>query len=387
MGSRRRRRPGRSKRRRKPQERVYPTPRERERIIQRRDDLLKELIELFVTRPPAEHVDGIDRLIQEYGAAEVQIVLDSFQKSTQRPLVSEEAGLYRDYRLAFARFGGERRFLSRQEYEDLSYQYGSLTIKREFKSLLRRGPSRRERELRDLLLIDERNWEDITPPAPPPRPPDFAAPPAGSYPPRLQNLLKLGWQADEKATRARLGRAANWRPFIPDLTALVLDEGLLSGWPAEPPSWAPLHALRLLGRLRAHQSAGRLLALMDREDDWLSDLLPSVWAEMGPQAAEPLWAYVRDRQHDPEQRGNVMIGLQRLAEKRRSYRREVVAGLSQLLDDAPGEDGTANAYIAHVLGNLRAVEALPALRRAYDEDRINLGIVSWDDVMIEMEEE
>lgn len=382
-----RKRPDRRKRKRKPQERVYPTPVERQRIIQRRDDLLKELIELFVTRTPAEHMGEIERLAHEYSVAEVQIVLDSFQKSTQRSFLNDEATLYRDYRLTFARFGGERRFLSKQEYEDLSYQHSLLVGEREFKSLFRRRPGKRERELRNLLLIDERMWEDITPPAPPPRPSDFTAPPAGSYPPRPRKLLKLGWKADEKALRARVGRAANWKPFIPDLERMVLDGGLLSGWPAEPPSWAPLHALRLLGHLRAHQSAGRLLALMDWENDWLSDLLPSVWAKMGPRAAEPLWAYIRDRRHNPEQRGNVMIGLQRLAEKHRPYRREVVNGLSQLLDEAPDEDGTANAYTAHVLSELRDVEALPALRRAYDEDRINLEIMTWDDVMVRMEEE
>jgi len=349
--------------------------------------LLKELIELFVTRPPAEHMDGINRLIRAYGAAEVTIVLDSFQKSTQRSFVCEEAGLYREYRLAFARFGGERRFLGRQEYEDLIYQHGLLAVEREWKSLLRRGPSKRERELRDLLVIDERSWDDITPPASPPRPPDFAASPAGSYPPPSKRLLQLGWKVDEKALAARAGRAANWKAFISDLERMVLDEGLLSGWPAEPLSWAPLHALRLLGHLGAHQSAGRLPALMDREDDWLSDLLPSVWAEMGPRAAEPLWAYIRDRQHNPERRGNVMVGLQKLAEKHRPYRREVIEGLRQLLDDAPNEDGTVNAYIVHVLSELGAVEALPALRRAYAEDKINLEIMTWDDVMARMERE
>ncbi len=379
------RRTGRRKRRQKPQERIYPTPAERKRIIRRRDKLLKELIELLVTRPPAEHRDGIGRLVRAYGAAEVTIVLDSFQKSTQRPFVGEEAGLYRDYRLAFARFGGERRFLGKPEYEELVYEHTLLATKREWKSLLRRGPSKRERELRNLLLLDERTWDDITPPAPPPRPPDFAAPPVDSYPPRLKKLLKLSWKADEKAMAARVGRAANWKPFIPDLERMILDKGLLSGWPVEPPSWAPLHALCLLGHLRAHQSAGRLLPLMDQEDDWLSDLLPSIWAEMGPQAAEPLWAYIQDRQHNPEQRGNVMIGLRKLAEKHRPYRREIVEGLSQLLDDAPGGDGTANAYIVHVLSELGAVEALPALRRAYDEHKVNLKIMTWDDVTVRLE--
>ncbi len=82
-----------------------------------------------------------------------------------------------------------------------------------------------------------------------------------------------------------------------------------------------------------------------------------------------------------------MVGLQRLAEEQRSYRREVVEGLSQLLDDAPDDDGTASAYVAHVLSELGAVEALPALRRAYDEDKIDLKMMTWDDVTIGMEGE
>ena len=123
---------------------------------------------------------------------------------------------------------------------------------------------------------------------------------------------------------------------------------------------------------------------MDRENDWLSDLLPSVWAEMGPQAAESLWAYLVDREHNPEQRGNVMIGLQKLAEEHPSYRPEVIQGLVHLLDDAPTEDGTANAYIAHVLGEMRATEALPVLRRAYKARKVDLKTMTWDDVMAKM---
>lgn len=49
--------------------------------------------------------------------------------------------------------------------------------------------------------------------------------------------------------------------------------------------------------------------------------------------------------------------------------------------------GSASAYVAHVLSELGAVETLPALRRAYDEDKIDLKVMTWDDVTIEMERE
>ena len=365
--------------------RPFPTPAERERIIQRRDRLLEELIGVFVGTPPAGHNRAVARLTQTYGLAEVQIVLEAFLKNTQRPLVHEEPGLYREYRLAFARFGGERPFLGKQVHEELVFEHAQLVAKRKWKSLFQRRPSRRQRELRDLLLVDIRFAEDITPPSPPPRPPEFVAPPGGSYPSRLEELLRLGWKADEKVITAKARRAAAWEPFIPDLEHMVLDEGLLYGWPAEPSAWAPLHALRLLGHLRAHRSAGRLLALMDREDDWLSDLLPSVWSDMGPEVAEPLWAYVQDRQHNPEQRGNALVGLQKLAEKHPRYRGEIVERLSRLLDDAPVEDKTANAYIVYVLGELKAVETLPALGRAFDAGKVDLKIMTWGDAMARME--
>jgi hypothetical protein len=165
---------------------------------------------------------------------------------------------------------------------------------------------------------------------------------------------------------------------------MVFDEGLLSGWPAEPISWAPLHVLRLLGLLRAHALAGRLLALMERENDWLSDLLPSVWGKMGPQAAEPLWAYVRDRRHLPQSRGVAMAGLQELAERERSYRRTVVEGLVRLLDESPAEDARANGYIVYILEEMEAVEALPALRSA--EGKVDSKVINLEEAIRELED-
>jgi len=196
--------------------------------------------------------------------------------------------------------------------------------------------------------------------------------------------LTLGWDADdEKAIRAQVGNPATLKPFLPDLERMVLDEGLLSGWPAEPASWAPLHALRLLGALRAHWLAGRLLTLMERENDWLSDLLPSVWSKMGLKAAEPLWAYLRERQHPPEKRGVALAGLQELAERERSYRRTVINGLMQLLDESPAEDAKANGYIVLVLRMMDAVEALPLLRRL--GPKVDAQIIGLDETIWHLE--
>lgn len=364
--------------------RTYPSPAERERIIRRRDGLMKQAIKLLIATPPDRHKIAIERLVRKYGYQDVVRVFELIRDGGERPYFGDEAYLYREYRRTFARFGGERRFLSKPEFEDLTYRHGLMVVKREFKSLFRLGPGKRERELAALLLLHERMWDDLFPPMPPPRPPDFVAPQPDNYPPRLQGLLTLGWEADdEKAIRARIGNPAALKPFLPDLERMVFDEGLLSGWPAEPASWAPLHVLQLFGALCAYPLAGRLLRLMERENDWLSDLLPAVWGRMGPQAAEPLWAYLRERQYPPERRSIAMAGLQEIAMRERSYRRTVIDGLMQLLDESPAEDAQANGYIVFFLKMMDAVEALPLLRRI--GAKVNSQIVDLDETIWHLE--
>lgn len=131
----------------------YPSPAERERIVERRDRLLRELIPILMT--PQHDGRKMEALIRRYGPQEVSLVLERFQQRAMRSeLIGDEAATYRGYRRVFAGFGGSRPFLSWQEYSDLSYEHGLLNAKRTVALLIPRRPSARERELRDLLLID-----------------------------------------------------------------------------------------------------------------------------------------------------------------------------------------------------------------------------------------
>jgi len=356
---------------------TYPSPAERERIIRRRDELVESIASLFFPSSREEQ-QAIARLLQKYGQAEVEKVLEKLAEASRRPFVGEEAFLYREYRQAFARFGGARPFLNRREFEHLHREHTMLFLRRKMRRFFSRQLSVREKELRHLLLIGERTWSELFPPDPPPRPADFSAPPPGTYKGPLTELLRLGWEENKQQIARWSRKASLWRPLIPDLERMVLDEGLLSGWPADPASWAPLHALYMLGFLQAHSSAGPLLALLDRENDWLSDLLPDVWARMGPSAAQPLWAYLEDRSHSPISRGIVVDGLKRMAQKHPESRSEIVRGLERILREAPMEDGEANAYIVYMLGEIQARETIPTIRQAFREGKVDIRIVGPD---------
>ena len=383
--SRKRKRPRRRKRR--AEAKAYPSPAERTRIIERRDKLLWELTEILIM--PQENQRKLNRLIRRYGPQEVQLVLETFQKrASSAELISNEASVYRAYRLAFARFGGDRPFLSAQEYSDLSLEHAKLNIKRTFKAAISGKPSTRERELRDLLLIDA-TWDDITPPAVPPRPSDFDAPPTGAYDYPVRTLLEWGWDLDDERAKNNARNTNKWWPAIEDLARMALDGGLLNGWPGERASWAPYHALNMLGRLRAHQVAGRLLGLLGQENDWLSDRLAVAWGQMGPQAEPPLWEYVdvgrasvKNAERGAEQRAIVMLGLANIAEANPKRWSSIIGKLTDLLRHASADDAEANAYIVYLLERLEATEAADAIVDAFEQGKVDTKIIDLESVSI-----
>jgi len=132
-------------------EKEYPAPAERERIIRRRESLLKKLVTAVVSRPGDKR--SIDRLVRQYGLPEVMLVVDVVQRRTQETeLIGDDIANYRAYRRAFARFGGDRPFLSVRECQELSQEHARLSFPRVGGQLLRRSGTR-ERELYDLMLL------------------------------------------------------------------------------------------------------------------------------------------------------------------------------------------------------------------------------------------
>jgi hypothetical protein len=356
---------------------MFPSPEERARIVSRRLKLAEQLIADSFQHPG--DFFRLERLARKYGPDEMLVVVNIVtERFSNVVFLGDDVAGYRSYRLAFARFGDDRPFLSVREYNERTAEYARLSGQRAFRRL-RSRPSARERELDDLLLSQMEYWQDIAPPAVPPRPASYPAltPDPYGYPARA--LLKWGPDLDEQRI-AENARNAKWRPAIPELVQMVLDRGLLDGWPGEAASWAPYHALSMLGHLHAHREAGHLLALLDQENDWLSDRLPPTWARMGPLAEPPLWDYLAHSQHPPYCRGIVLLGLAAIAEQHLGRRLETVRRLADLLQQAPAGDAEANSYIVHVLDRLQGIEVRAAIIAAFREGKVDLEIICPEDV-------
>ncbi len=359
----------------------YPSPQERERIIERRNELLREVIFALDSGQSVVRDRQMARLARRYAPEDMHVVLSAFEKNPLgRDLIGETPFLYREYRRAFARFGGHRPFLNKEEYERLQFEYAMLFGERLLVS--HAPPSLRERELYDLLLTQANYWQDITPPAVPPRPPDWNTPPVDDYDAAVRQVLEWGW--DLEGHVEAYGDQARWRPAVPVLVRMALDDRLLQGWPGEAASWAPYHALHILGALGIHQVAGSLLALLhvDNDNDWLSDRLSVVWAQMGPQAEPILWDCLHDRTMDAEKRSVVLRGLELMTQLHPDRRLAVVGGLVRLLRSSGKEDAEINSYVVFILDRMQAIEATDAIVDAFEQDKVGTQIVYRDDVSL-----
>jgi tetratricopeptide (TPR) repeat protein len=167
------------------------------------------------------------------------------------------------------------------------------------------------------------------------------------------------------------------------LVEIATDEKLHYADQESPEVWAPLHAVRLLGELEAAEAVEPLLPLFGMDDDWLAEALPEAFGRIGRPALQPLRELLFDRTQDEIwAAGRAATGLRKIAEHHPELRADAVAALVDRLDPKETrvpDDETLNAYVIVELGDLGATEAAPAIRRAFDEDRVDTSVTRPED--------
>jgi hypothetical protein len=357
----------------------YPTAAEREQILQLRRQLSLEIIGLAISR--AERDDPrLRALINKYGEEEVLRAEQSFRNGIDMPsLVADEAKSNRDYRLRYSRFGAGLPFFTAKQQDDLYKKYAQKFTP-ETENEVSTGLNEAE-EVERLLLMDWRSWEDLTPPAIPPRPDDHSAPAPASYPAPVAELLDWGNNLDRHHELAHGQDYSQWKKFIPALTRMALDPGLLKGWPSDPASWAPWHAIHVLGNLQAWESAVALAELADLEDDWLSDHLPHIWADMGREVEPMLWMILDDHSASAKRRGLAAEGLHMMTDDDEVMYNKVVRGFEKILQNDRTFEPALNGYLISFLRSMEALdEASEAIQEAFDQNRVDLDIIAPEDL-------
>ncbi len=358
----------------------YPSPEERAALIDMRIELDVELLLLIAQDISPDSPQG-RKLWETYGEAEVQAALTRLEEFRDMlPYLAEEAHTYRGYRQRYAGFGGSRPFLSAEEYSRRHTEY-MHSVDKNFdpgKGLI---DIKGDPALYDLLLMGWSLWRDLTPPDVPPRPAGFSAPRPGSYSGPAADLLTWGPELSPERLNLAAEDPLRWQKHIPALERMALDPGLLDGWPGEAASWAPWHALHLLGALGAWESAASLLALQGRPNDWLSDRLPKVWADMGLQVEPILSMLLSDPAIFPKRRCLAAAGLQELAEEEPVLNGKLVRDFSQILQTPEPFDSGLNATLIFILDSMDlSPEARPAIEAAFAAGRVDTDFIRLEDM-------
>ena len=170
---------------------------------------------------------------------------------------------------------------------------------------------------------------------------------------------------------------------IPDLLRMVSDEDLWENDNEDDPAgFAPIHAWRALGQLRAEEAIRPLIALLGPYDDWdwFKEELPEVLALIGPTAIAPLAAILANPMRPVGIRTTVGTALGKIGRMHPDARAAAVAPITDaiaasLTSDAPLDDlCELNGFLISELIDLEETDALPLIARVFAADRVDESI-------------
>ena len=213
--------------------------------------------------------------------------------------------------------------------------------------------------------------------------------PVDPYPSPVNKLLTYGDCREFSEWPDYVSELGLGPEHIPDLVRMSIDEDLNRADPESLEVWAPVHAWRALGQLRAEAAIEPLMPLFDDLDDegsdWVLEELPMVYGMIGPASLPELSAYLADSSHGEYPRVAVTACLEHIGKNHPDARAECAAILTRQLERFEENPVTLNAFLISPLMDLKAMESLPVIERAFAADCVDLSVFGdWEDVQIRL---
>src|SRR3954464_12803481 len=164
------------------------------------------------------------------------------------------------------------------------------------------------------------------------------------------------------------------REHISDLIRMACDAGLNQADASSNEVWAPMHAWRALGQLRAEEAVLPLLALLAaiEDDEAAAEELPVCFVMIGQAAISPLSAFLVDRSNPDLVVSTALSGIKEIAARHPECRAECVSILMRLLEPQAETEPTVNGFAVWALTDLGATEAIEAIRDAFRRDAVDI---------------
>ena len=169
---------------------------------------------------------------------------------------------------------------------------------------------------------------------------------------------------------------------ISALIDIVQEWGDIEKRPDDDLFYAPVHAWRALGRLRAVEAIDPFLAMRNamREQQgssWYLEEFHDIFGLIGPPAIPALAAFLADQQNTEYPRASTASGLREIAKRHPETRSQVIEILTRQLANNESGAYDLNALLIDNLVNLEAVESAEVIERAYAADVVDETIIDW----------
>ena len=204
----------------------------------------------------------------------------------------------------------------------------------------------------------------------------------GAYLPPLDQLLMLGNALEVGDINERIAQLGFSQDHVPDLVRMTRDRALNTMASEADASWAPTHALIALKSLDVSAYVAELVPLFDIDSEWFGEELPDIVGKAGQPALEPLRQYIQDNTRWQYGRWNAGTAVEQVGKQHPELRDQAIKILSDVLDHAVDNDPESNGFFLADLIHLNAVEALPVIRSAFEQDMIDESIAGdWGEVL------
>ena len=173
---------------------------------------------------------------------------------------------------------------------------------------------------------------------------------------------------------------------IPELIRMATDEELNYADSDSPEVWAPAHAWRCLGFLRAEEAIAPLIGLLKTEyDDWLLEEIPWALGLIGEAAIAPAAKFLASRGKNEWCRVATATTLEKIAVLHPDLKARCIDRLASQLADYAHNSETVNGFVVSSLVHLRATSKAELMARAFASDRVDESILgNWAHAQIAM---
>lgn len=176
---------------------------------------------------------------------------------------------------------------------------------------------------------------------------------------------------------------------IPDLIKMATREKFNHDSSNQLENWAPVHAWRALGQLRAQAAIKPLMesSYLEEEnlDDWASVEFPMVYSLIGPQAIPALAGRLANKSKGFYSRVMAADSLEKIGTLYPKTRTRCLVILTQQIEKFDHREEELNGFLVCNLIGLKAIETLEIIKKAYEKGCVDVTIAGdLDDLEIEL---